>query len=237
MYYGACSFTVVLVSPVFFLFWQSRWASFRTVVELMANFPVRRGTRMKQRKQQQEHNSLVASESILVEGKLDSELDADLTLAWKNSYAECRSLNNKSNQIIEASGEDYVCPFCCLIQNNSIDPSLIVGIPCLLNPSTDFKWGEISGHIFCDFIRSAYEVVHWRSIIFLVPFGKAGRSFVSELTRLYQAFVDDSALCSIAMMACSVMQPLLLVSGAGPRIILAISLEGLIYGRRGYLMN
>ena len=79
--YGACSFTVVLVSPVFFLFWQSRWASFRTVVELMANLPVRRGTRIKQRQQQKEHNSLVASESILVEGKLDSELDADLTLA------------------------------------------------------------------------------------------------------------------------------------------------------------
>ena len=60
---------------------------------------------------------------------------------------------------------------------------------------------------------------------------------MSELTRLYQAFVDDSALHSIAMMACSVMLPLLLVSGAGPRIILATSLEGLIYGRRGYLMN
>ena len=33
---------------------------------------------------------------------------------------------------------------------------------------------------------------------------------MSELTKLYQAFVEDSALRSIAMMACSVMQPLLL---------------------------
>ena len=33
---------------------------------------------------------------------------------------------------------------------------------------------------------------------------------MSELTKLYQAFVEDSALRSIIMMACSVMQPLLL---------------------------
>ena len=46
----------------------------------------------------------------------------------------------------------------------------------------------------------------------LVPFGnsKARKSFVLELARLYQAFVGDSALRSIALMACSVMQPLLL---------------------------
>ena len=49
-----------------------------------------------------------------------------------------------------------------------------------------------------------------RGVIFLVPFGKAWSSFLSELTRLYQAFVEDSVLCSIAMMACFVMQPLLL---------------------------
>ena len=44
----------------------------------------------------------------------------------------------------------------------------------------------------------------------LVPYGKARRSFVEELARLYQAFGGDSALHSIALMACSVMQPLLL---------------------------
>ena len=44
----------------------------------------------------------------------------------------------------------------------------------------------------------------------MVPFGKAGKCFVLELARLYQAFVGDSALHSIALMACSVMQPLLL---------------------------
>ena len=64
---------------------------------------------------------------------------------------------------------------------------------------------------FCDFILCIYEeVVHWRSNNFLVPYGRAGKSFVCELARLYQAFVEGSALHSIALMACSVMQPLLL---------------------------
>ena len=58
---------------------------------------------------------------------------------------------------------------------------------------------------------SAYEeVVHWRPNVFIIPFGKAGKSFVRELAKLYKAFADQSALHSIALMACSVMQPLLL---------------------------
>ena len=44
----------------------------------------------------------------------------------------------------------------------------------------------------------------------MIPIGKAGKSFVRELAKLYQAFTDQSALHSIALMACSVMQPLLL---------------------------
>ena len=44
----------------------------------------------------------------------------------------------------------------------------------------------------------------------MIPFGKAGKSFVRELAKLHQAFADQSALHSIALMAYSVMQPLLL---------------------------
>ena len=43
----------------------------------MANLPVHRSAWIKQRQQRQEQSSLVASQSILVEGGLDSELDAD----------------------------------------------------------------------------------------------------------------------------------------------------------------
>jgi len=58
---------------------------------------------------------------------------------------------------------------------------------------------------------SAYEeVVYWRPNVFMIPFGKAGKSFVWELAKLYQVFADQSALHSIALMAYYVMQPLLL---------------------------
>ena len=53
-------------------------------------------------------------------------------------------------------------------------------------------------------------VVHWRRSIFLVPSGKAGKAFVRELARLYQAYADASALECIALKACSIIQCLLL---------------------------
>ena len=54
------------------------------------------------------------------------------------------------------------------------------------------------------------EVVHWKPNGFMISFDKAGKSFVQELAKFYLAFVDQSALHSIALMACSVMQSLLL---------------------------
>ena len=79
-------------------------------------------------------------------------------------------------------------------------------------PCTDFLWNNIvTGEQVCDFLISAYdEVVHWGPNVFLIPYGKAGKHFIKELARLYQAFAEDTALSSIALMACSVLQPLLL---------------------------
>ena len=72
---------------------------------------------------------------------------------------------------------------------------------------------------FCDsvnFINSlnvAYnEVVHWRPNLLKVPFGKVGKSFVSELTRMYKAFVSSSGMESIAIKAAIVLHaPILLL--------------------------
>ena len=48
-------------------------------------------------------------------------------------------------------------------------------------------------------IEDAYsEVVHWQKNTFNVPFGKAGKGFVLELSRLLRAYADGSALESIA---------------------------------------
>ena len=75
----------------------------------------------------------------------------------------------------------------------------------------DFLWGEKTGEVFSQLVFSAYEeVVHWRHNIFLIPSGRAGKTFVRELARLYQAYADASTLECIALKAGTVLQCLLL---------------------------
>lgn len=72
-------------------------------------------------------------------------------------------------------------------------------------------WGEVVSSSFCKSLKQVYEeVVHWRKNCFNVPLGKAGKSFVSELARLYDAFASGSALESVALMATTVLPILVL---------------------------
>ena len=54
------------------------------------------------------------------------------------------------------------------------------------------------------------EVMHWRKIYSLYPWEMLVKKFVLELSRLFRAYADGSALESVAMKACLVM-PLLLL--------------------------
>ena len=54
------------------------------------------------------------------------------------------------------------------------------------------------------------EVVHWMRNCFTVPFGKAGKDFVRELSKLYLAYGSASALESVALKAAIVLPILLL---------------------------
>ena len=74
-----------------------------------------------------------------------------------------------------------------------------------------FTWGNLTGPEFTNLLDTIYEeVVHWRRNCFSVPLGKAGREFVSELSRLYQAYGQASALESVALKAATVLPILLL---------------------------
>ena len=65
-----------------------------------------------------------------------------------------------------------------------------------------FTWGKLSGPAFARSLDATYaEVVHWRCNCFTVPFGKAGKDFVRELSRLYSAYGSASALESVALKA------------------------------------
>ena len=74
-----------------------------------------------------------------------------------------------------------------------------------------FTWGDLDSATFIHSIDAAYaEVVHWRKNTFTVPYGNAGKRFVSELSRLFRAYADSSALECVAMRAITVMSILLL---------------------------
>ena len=75
----------------------------------------------------------------------------------------------------------------------------------------NFTWGELSGTDFTTTVRNAYcEVVHWRRNLFLVPSGAIGRQCVRELTRLFNAYAQATALELVALEAIMVASCLLL---------------------------
>ena len=96
--------------------------------------------------------------------------------------------------------------------NHDIEP-----IPCKLPAftemsSSDYTWSDIkSGADFTHAITAAYaEIVHWRRNLFLAPSGKAGKRFIAELSRLFLAYAECTALEPIALKAAMVMPTLLL---------------------------
>ena len=79
-----------------------------------------------------------------------------------------------------------------------------------MQPSA-FLWDAIEGESFIQAIKKCYEeIVHWKKNLFKVPSGKAGKVFVRELARMFQAYADASALESVALYAAMVMPALLL---------------------------
>ena len=64
---------------------------------------------------------------------------------------------------------------------------------------------------FIHSLTTAYsEVTHWRKNHFTVPLGNIGKKFVGELSRLFRAFAEQSALESVALVATTIMPILLL---------------------------
>ncbi len=65
-----------------------------------------------------------------------------------------------------------------------------------------FTWGVSCPESLSKSITAAYkETVHWKPNLFKIPQGNAGKTLVTEMARLYNAFATGSALESIAMAA------------------------------------
>ena len=74
-----------------------------------------------------------------------------------------------------------------------------------------FSWGNFDSETIIAHMKEAYdEVVHWKMNLFLIPFGSVGKSFITELARLYRAVATSSAQESIALKASTVLTVLAL---------------------------
>jgi len=71
--------------------------------------------------------------------------------------------------------------------------------------------GCVDGTSFTRSVTLIYdEVVHWKRNLFKIPFGRAGKMFVQELTRLIKAYAESSSLEHVALKAAMIMPTLLL---------------------------
>ena len=84
------------------------------------------------------------------------------------------------------------------VRQHEVEP-----LPCYTPISEpNFVWGcEDSQNFKGDLNRIYDEAVHWRRNLFKVPSGKPGKSFVRELTRLFRAYAEGSALEGVALKA------------------------------------
>ena len=101
------------------------------------------------------------------------------------------------------------------LQVTEATPPTPIGAHLLPEPvpmaDPSFVWGQLDAATFIHSVTSVYvEVIHWRQNIFTVPYGKAGKMLVSELSRFFRSYAEGSVLEPIALKAATVMSMLVL---------------------------
>ena len=82
------------------------------------------------------------------------------------------------------------------------DPDLTFPSFVKIAENSNFVWGDVDGNSFTSLLDQVYnEIVHWRRNIFPLPTGRSGKLFVSELSRLFNAYYPGSNLEGIALKA------------------------------------
>ena len=81
-----------------------------------------------------------------------------------------------------------------------------------LVPEVEFRWGEIEdGRNFACALNRVYdEIVKWKINLFKVPSGNTGKTFVRELSCMFNTNAKGSALECVAMSVAMTMPALLL---------------------------
>ena len=110
----------------------------------------------------------------------------------------------------EIQGEQIDIRDSCDSQSSACGRAMVRDFPQFAKMAS-YKCSEVDGETFAHSVECCYEeIVHWRRNLFKIPSGKAGKSIVHDLTKLFHAYADGSALESIALKAAMVLPALML---------------------------
>ena len=122
-----------------------------------------------------------------------------------NAHAAARQGERECSTLERSTHADERSTYECNDDNSLKGPPVPTQPAFKKSAESSFKWGRMDGGDFVHATLSAYsEVVHWRRNVFLVPYRKVGGAFVRELTNLFLAFSQESALERIANQAAHV---------------------------------
>ena len=179
------------------------------------------------RKQRCQNLEKRSSSSTQASSSLSNEPQASSSLPLLSQSPLTSSIDRPAPTPASSSNRNW--PSQSPTQTPTLTPTHAVSAPSLphrddrlpyLPPSEplsapQFKWGNgessLDGPDFCTAIEAAYlETRSWRKNLFLVPSGAAGKTFVDELTRLFEAFAQSTAMECVALKAAMTAPTLLL---------------------------
>ena len=179
-----------------------------------------------------DHAAAITDENPQISARGDSstvldeteEVGASMFLQTESfEPAKCEGENLLNRNVVEGSNKHIFSDIAdqrvsqgqtvtCTDQNtkNQIKPNL-PDYDVLPSEIKNKAWGSISYACFCNTVNDVYdEIVHYRRNIFNVPSGRAGKSFIEELTFWIKQFNSDSDLNSVTLKAFMVLPTLIL---------------------------
>ena len=99
---------------------------------------------------------------------------------------------------------------CCACRDTPANiPSLVTGLQTTSDER--LRWGKVSLSEFEEQLISCYkEIVKWKKNLFMLPSGRAGKEFLTEMKRLVDLFINKTSFNHVALNALMVFGPLLL---------------------------
>ena len=152
-------------------------------------------------------NVLVSNSNCWTEYQVNSSQQNQYT------YSSCSSRTFRTYRGLSQRNR-YCTKRLSVVSISSTQPVTIserVEVTNVFSPVTSFVWGERDGTLFTDDLNDAYEkIVFWRKNLFMSSTENAGKKDIKEVTRLLNAWTQDTPLRSISLKTIHTMLVLLI---------------------------